>query len=121
MHRCWVNYVSYLRGFRDERLGSVRVFQKLFSLRIILCFDLLFINEVFLDAYVTVDLEAVLIERIPVFMGTNVVHGDVKCFRGPLVCLWLPHVRRMRLAAIARILVVVQGGGHVMRLEGCGR
>jgi hypothetical protein len=48
--------------------GAVRVFQKLFGLRIILCFDLLFINEVFLDAYVTVDLEAVLIERITVFM-----------------------------------------------------
>lgn len=73
-----------------EGIGDLRILQKLFNFRVILCFNLLLIHEIFLFALMLYDLETVAIEGVSIFVSGDVVDGYFLGDVWACVLVWLP-------------------------------
>ena len=98
-----------------------RVLQQLLNFWVVLCFDLVIVDEVLLNAGMTVDLESVLVKVVILLLASDIGNGHIQRFGRSLVCLWLANVRGLWWAAITRILVVVQSCLNMMLLSLSGR
>ena len=110
----WVSLLVVLVGMDGEIGGTVRVFQQLLCLGVVDGFDVFVVEEVFLHALVAVDLEAVSVKGVLVFLTADVLDDDVQWFARPLVRLRLSDVGRLWLAPVAGIFVVIQLGENIV-------
>ena len=90
--------------------NDLRIFEQLLSLRVVDSLDLVVVDKVFLDTFVVVYLEAILVKSEILFLASDVMNSHTKRFGRPFVRLWFPHIIWGRFAAIAGIFVVVQCG-----------
>ena len=101
-------------GVNNIRGEDLRVFQKLFSFRIILGLDLLVIEEVLLHAGMVVDLETSSVKSVRGFLATYVVDSDVQRYCRTFIGFRFANVCRSRPTSITRVLIVVQCRRNIM-------
>ena len=94
--------------------NDLRILEQLFSLRVVDSLDLVVVDEVLLDTFVAMYLEAGLVKSQILFFASDVMNCHTKRFARLFVRLWFPHISWSRFAAIARIFVVIQCGVDVV-------
>jgi hypothetical protein len=97
--------------------GGSPVFQELVDFFVVIVFDLLFVEEIFLLADVGDELETVAIEIESRLVAGYVVDGDLLGIAGSLVCLWLSYVGRCRRGTVFIGLVELEDGVHILFLR----
>lgn len=104
--------------YYEERC-SLRIFQQLLSLFVVLVLDLLIIQESLLLADMLVNLEAVLVEGEAVFPTGNILDADWSGIPWTVQKrLWAIHICRLRWGAILVGLKVMQNSINIVWRDG---
>ena len=86
----------------------LRILQELLGLGVVLGFNLIVVEEVFLIASVAMDLEALAIKGVAIDFASYIVDSHVKRVSWSFVGFRLADIGRSWRAAVTRIFVIVQ-------------
>jgi hypothetical protein len=92
----------------------IRIFEQLLYLGVVLGFDLLVVDKILLLAFVVVELEPVLVQRVLQLVTADVVDGNRQRHCRPVVGLWLADVGRSWRRSILVFFQEIKSGLYMM-------
>lgn len=97
---------------------GVHVFEELLRLGVVAALDLVVVCKGLFGGDVAVDLEPVAVECVVGLLAGNVPDCDLVRLKGPLERLGAAGVARVRRRAVLVVLVILEGGCHVVLGDG---